>query len=188
MGKELCVPTELLVLPKVSHWFLFALTGRGPVSAAKWLAMILLTSRSSGVPVPSSRKRLRGTVPPTDDSVIRITGYPFGSGFPQITLKKRWAYMAQLELGQVVMTQGVAALIEKDVAFAKHVLDSMQRYTRHDWGDLCDEDIEMNNSALGPDADRILAAYEMENQPEQKIWIITEWDRSVTTILFPDEY
>ena len=96
--------------------------------------------------------------------------------------------MAQLELGKLVMTQGVAALIETDIAFAQHVLRSMQRYTKHDWGELDEEDIYMNDSALGPDTDRILAAYEVENRPDWKIWIITEWDRSVTTILFPCEY
>ena len=36
--------------------------------------------------------------------------------------------------------------------------------------------------------DRIVAAYEREGHPEDKIWIITEWDRSATTVLFPDEY
>jgi len=96
--------------------------------------------------------------------------------------------MAQLELGQVVMTQGVAALIETDIAFAQHVLRSMQRYTKHDWGELDEEDIHMNNSALGPDVDRILAAYEMEGHPEYRLWILTERDRSVTTLLFPSEY
>ena len=79
--------------------------------------------------------------------------------------------MAQLELGKLVMTRGVAALIESDVRFAEHVLRSVQRYTQHDWGDLCEEDILMNNSALGPDAERIVAAYEMKDQPEKKIFI-----------------
>ena len=42
--------------------------------------------------------------------------------------------------------------------------------------------------AAGEDGGRIFAAYEHPEQPEWKIWIITESDNSSTTILFPDEY
>jgi hypothetical protein len=94
--------------------------------------------------------------------------------------------MAQFELGQLVMTRGVAALVEEDAAFAAHVLRCMQRYTRCDWGEMLRGDKEMNDSAIGPDADRVFAAYEHHDLP--KVWVITERDRSCTTILFPDEY
>jgi hypothetical protein len=47
---------------------------------------------------------------------------------------------------------------------------------------------KQNDDAVKSGEDRILAAYIHPSHPEWKIWIITEWDRSVTTILFPSEY
>ena len=54
-----------------------------------------------------------------------------------------------------------------------------------DWGNLCAEDRAENNQGLVRGG-RLFSAYGHNSLP--KIWIITEWDRSVTTILFPDEY
>lgn len=94
----------------------------------------------------------------------------------------------KLELGRVVITAGANNLVAQDADFAKHVVRSFNRYRAHDWGDLCGEDRAMNDAALESGEDRIFAAYEYPNRPEWKIWIITEWDRSATTILFPSEY
>lgn len=55
------------------------------------------------------------------------------------------------------------------------------------WGDVCDEDWESNNEALRT-GDRLLSAYWLDDAHTEKIWIITEADRSATTILFPEEY
>ena len=60
----------------------------------------------------------------------------------------------------------------------------MERYCNKDWGILSDEDKEMNEQALQGE-DRLMGAY---MTCKGKIWIITEWDRSSTIILFPDEY
>ena len=90
------------------------------------------------------------------------------------------------ELGQLVMTRGVADHIEESAEFAKHVMRSLRRYTACDWGEMLKGDAAMNDMALGPDGGRILAAYEHPEQP--KLWIITEADRSYSTILFPSEY
>jgi hypothetical protein len=65
-----------------------------------------------------------------------------------------------------------------------HVLRSLARHMRGDWGDVCAEDKAANNAALR-NGDRILSVY---HSNETKFWIITEWDRSVTTILLPCEY
>ena len=59
--------------------------------------------------------------------------------------------------------------------------------TRHlhcDWGELCEEDWKMNDAAVRK-GERLLSSYQAAGQ---KVFIITEWDRSVTTILFADEY
>ena len=91
--------------------------------------------------------------------------------------------MAGFKLGKLVMTRGVHSKIKENVDFAVGVLDAFERYQRCDWGDLCD-DKALNEQAL-KDGDRIFALYNIGND---KIYIITEWDRSVTTILLPEEY
>jgi len=85
--------------------------------------------------------------------------------------------------GKLFMTRGVNNLIAKDLPFAKFVLDCLKRHVHGDWGNLCDEDKAENEFALGKSL-RLFSAYEGSH----KVWIITEADRSVTTILFPDEY
>ena len=92
--------------------------------------------------------------------------------------------MRKFSLGQLVMTKGVHSKIKDDVDFAVGVLDAFERYQRCDWGDLCDEDKAENKQAL-IEGERIFAVY---NIGTEKIYIITEWDRSVTTILLPEEY
>ena len=92
----------------------------------------------------------------------------------------------KFELGQVVTTAGVYGLIKEDDKFLDFVNDSLRRYCECDWGSLCEDDAKLNDEAVRLNNDRILAAYEKEGLP--KIWIITEYDRSATTILFPDEY
>jgi hypothetical protein len=54
-----------------------------------------------------------------------------------------------------------------------------------DWGDLCDEDIARNNSALRLGS-RLFSPYQIAENI--KIWVITEADRSVTTLLLPHDY
>jgi len=76
-------------------------------------------------------------------------------------------------LGQLVMTRGVNDLVADDEAFAKFITESLNRHVKGDWENLTDEDKQENKLSLGE---------------LPKIWIITEADRSATTILFPDEY
>lgn len=87
--------------------------------------------------------------------------------------------------GQLVVTRGVNDLITDNEEFAKHVFMSLKRHMAGDWGDLCDEDRVSNEMALQR-GERLLSAYKKVGMPT--IWVITEWDRSVTTVLFPDEY
>ena len=88
-------------------------------------------------------------------------------------------------MGRLVMTRGVNDQIAENEAFAKFVMSSLTRHRRGDWGNLGDEDKQENELSL-KEGFRLLSAYESEDLP--KIWIITEADRSATTILFPDEY
>jgi hypothetical protein len=88
-------------------------------------------------------------------------------------------------MGQLVVTRGVNDLIADNNKFAIHVHESLERHGCADWGDLCEEDRVSNELALENGA-RLFSVYKREGLPT--IWIITEWDRSVTTVLFPDEY
>jgi len=89
-------------------------------------------------------------------------------------------------LGKVLFTRGVNDLVAESTPFVKFALDSLRRHASGDWGDLCQEDKDKNDLALRQGNLRIFSAYEQDGLP--KIWIITEADRSATTILFPDEY
>lgn len=81
-------------------------------------------------------------------------------------------------LGRTVATSGAIAL-EIDLS---HYLF---RHHCGDWGDLCDEDRQANESAL-IHGERILSCYKL---PEgRKIFIITEWDRSSTCVMLSEEY
>jgi hypothetical protein len=86
-------------------------------------------------------------------------------------------------LGQVVMTPGVAELAHQGR------LDPLVYLRRHrcgDWGELDNGDRRQNDRALQSGQDRLFSSYEVASH--LKLWIITEWDRSVTTLLLPDEY
>ena len=89
------------------------------------------------------------------------------------------------ELGKVVVTRGVACRMKEEDGFTEFVRRSLLRHAHGDWGDLCPEDQEENESSLS-NGFRVLSAY--ENPLFPKIWIITEADRSVTTVLLPEEY
>jgi hypothetical protein len=90
-------------------------------------------------------------------------------------------------LGRVYVTRGIQALIDD------HKLDVRPYIARHqtgDWGDVCAEDAAENQLSLARDF-RILSAYSFTseiNGEAYKLWIITEADRSVTTVLLPSEY
>lgn len=86
-----------------------------------------------------------------------------------------------------MVTRGVFDLQNENKEFATFVYNSLKNYIQCDWGNTCEEDWECNDDAV-KNNERILAEYCDVKHPEWRIWIITEWDRSVTTILFPSEY
>ena len=86
------------------------------------------------------------------------------------------------DLGRIVATPG--ALEHLSLA---DIMTALGRHSLGDWGDLDEEDREANDRAL-QDGGRLLSAYRTAGESAVKFWIITEWDRSVTTILLPEEY
>jgi len=87
-------------------------------------------------------------------------------------------------LGIILVTAGVDAVMRRDKSFADFVYDSLRRHAKGDWGDLSEADIEENELSL-KEGFRLLSAYKNE---KDEIWIVTEADRSSTTVLFPIEY
>lgn len=85
--------------------------------------------------------------------------------------------------GQVVMTLGVDELVRQG---RLNPVPYLRRHLGGDWGDLDDSDRRQNDAALKSGEDRLFSSYQVA--PDLKLWIITEWDRSVTTLLLPSEY
>jgi len=72
------------------------------------------------------------------------------------------------------------------------LMQSINRHKNNDWGDCCEEDWKSNDTAL-IENNRIISVYHLPQDlkklhRDEKIWIITERDRSYTTILYPSEY
>lgn len=78
-------------------------------------------------------------------------------------------------------TAGVQKLRMEDDAFDQFASNCLRRFFSEDWGDLCDEDKKAN-------ADNGTQYRFAKYKGPKDIYIITEHDGSVTTILFPDEY
>lgn len=83
-------------------------------------------------------------------------------------------------LGQVCITTNALHTLDQLDAHA-----ALQRHGRGDWGECGEEDWQSNEFAL-LHKDRLLSVYRDRNGT--RFWIITEWDRSVTTILLPEDY
>jgi hypothetical protein len=85
-------------------------------------------------------------------------------------------------LGQIVATPGALTLLEEH---KRSPIEFLSRHLRGDWGDLCEEDKTENEFSL-KHGFRLLSSYPIAKT--DKIWVITEADRSVTTLLLPSEY
>lgn len=85
-------------------------------------------------------------------------------------------------LGQTVATPGALAALDEANQFP---IEFLRRHARGDWGSIHPEDRQTNEEALRCGW-RILSAY--LTRRNEKIWIITEADRSATTLMLPDEY
>jgi hypothetical protein len=88
----------------------------------------------------------------------------------------------KFNLGQLVATPGALAALEQAGQDAN---DFVLRHASGDWGDLSDDDRKENEFSLLHEF-RLLSAYTLRNGV--KLWVITEADRSATTVLLPGEY
>jgi hypothetical protein len=90
----------------------------------------------------------------------------------------------RVPLGRVVCTPGVMSAIVTAEAHAE-MTRLLSRHERCDWGEMSPDDSAANDAALDG-SHRVHSAYHLT--PTVRVWIITEADRSVTTILLPEEY
>jgi len=89
----------------------------------------------------------------------------------------------EFELGEIVATPGAIEAMNATGTNPTHLLD---RHVSGDWGDICAEDAKMNNEDLASGEGRLMSVYQLT--PAVKVWVMTEWDKSYTTILLPSEY
>ncbi len=107
-----------------------------------------------------------------------------------ININTLFVINAVFPTGQIVATRGVYDLACENPDFAQFIQKCLNRHVKGDWGNVDAEDKQTNDQAL-KQGSRLLSAYNDDRFPKNgisTIWIITEADRSATTILFPDEY
>ena len=89
---------------------------------------------------------------------------------------------SKFSLGRLVATPDAFAALHAAGWSPTHLL---RRHVRGDWGEICEVDRRSNEHALEGGA-RLLSVYTLPTKV--KVWVITEADRSVTTILLPHQY
>jgi hypothetical protein len=85
-------------------------------------------------------------------------------------------------LGSLVSTPAALAALERA---GQMPLDFISRHVRCDWGEVDSEDWKLNDEAVR-EGSRVLSVY--RTLKGEKLWVITEADRSSTCILLPEEY
>jgi hypothetical protein len=100
----------------------------------------------------------------------------------QPTLAEQMADICLFPLGQIQASPGALDLLDRAEVNAE---DLLLRHQQGDWGSVSTDDAEANIHAI-IDGSRILSSYELLNT--ERLWIITEADRSATTLLLPEEY
>lgn len=86
----------------------------------------------------------------------------------------------KFKLGKILITSAV-----KEKISMRDIFIGLGKHSLGDWGNICEEDKTCNDEAV-KNKKRIISQFESENN--EKYWIITEYDRSYTTVLLPEEY
>jgi len=94
----------------------------------------------------------------------------------------RQSSVTRFALGQTFITPGAEEAIQ---IAGQTEIEFLRRHMSCDWSELSEDDIQENELSL-KEGFRLLSAY--QTGKGQKLWIITEADRSATTILLPSEY
>lgn len=95
--------------------------------------------------------------------------------------------------GPTMLTSGVISYMPLIPNFYLFIKQCLEKHKSCDWGDCCDSDWKDNDASIEI-GERIISVYHLPEDftkvinRDTKIWIITERDRSATTVLFPSEY
>lgn len=89
-------------------------------------------------------------------------------------------HLGRFDLGAFYATPGAIEIVP-----FQEMQELLQRHAACDWGDCCEEDWQSNCQAIH-DGTRIFSVYTTNSG--ERVWIITEADRSYTTLLLPSEY
>lgn len=95
--------------------------------------------------------------------------------------------------GDIVLTAAVYEYFTAHKEVYNFVIMCLGRHLSGDWGDMDSEDKKLNDESV-KNGERLMSAYKLPNNlkslkmPDDKLWIITEADRSATTVLFPSDY
>ena len=90
--------------------------------------------------------------------------------------------MPKFDLGKIVATLGALEALERS---GQHACFFLHKHAAGDWGDVCGADDKANNIALR-EGGRLVSEY--RTLKGDTLFVITEFDRSLTTILLPEEY
>lgn len=106
---------------------------------------------------------------------------PAGDNAPPETRKEiLFIVQPKFPLGQIVATPNALRRVTQ-----AEIEDGLTRHAAGDWGEMCENDRQQNEHALN-EGSRLLSVYHAAHGV--KFWIITEADRSVTTVLLPEDY
>lgn len=94
----------------------------------------------------------------------------------------------KFQLGKIVATHGALEALDQSNQDPKIFL---KKHLYGDWGDICNEDAQLNDEAVAHEGEpdkqqRVLSSY--KTSKNETIWIITEYDRKISTILLPSDY
>ena len=93
-------------------------------------------------------------------------------------------------LGKILATPGALATLDRLGVDPRSLV--LGRHVMGDWGDLCEEDRELNTHSL-TNGMRVFSSYKLtftnsDSTTTETVWVITEADRASTTVLLPSEY
>lgn len=89
------------------------------------------------------------------------------------------------EIGEIVITRKLSDATSDSPKLDKEISEAFKKFINCEWGNISSLEKQLNDAAVIEKDSRILAAYKTS---AGKVYIITDWDRSKTTILFADEY
>jgi hypothetical protein len=98
----------------------------------------------------------------------------------------------KFQIGQLVATPGALEALQQA---NQSPMEFIRRHIAGDWGDLGNDDKRQNEEAIANEhtagtendlRDRIVSVY--KTKQGKVLWIITEWNRELTTILLPEDY